>query len=215
MTSSISWIDPAGLATTLARMGMPRPRQAIAVVRPPVEIESEPDDASPVEIVDAAPSPVVAVEVEEEPEPDGSGGEGSRGEGSGAEEDVPEFVPSAGPLRSRLDSFLGWLTESAGAEAAFVVDSDGLPLIDRSVSPSLLAIAASVLQLIETINGKLLVPLGSLVEIELEEKLLSLVSVDTPIGRYLVGQVGRRSPSPGVRQELSSALRRVFRYEGD
>ena len=66
------------------------------------------------------------------------------------------------------------------------------------------------MELIESIRGKLLFPIGHAVMIELGQDQLMLVSVETPIGKYIVGQVGDRPLSRELRSALAGALRRAF-----
>ena len=125
---------------------------------------------------------------------------------------IPEFLPPDGPLRRRLEAFVSWLVESSGSTVAFIVDRDGLPLVNRRADPDLLAIASSVMRLVERINGKLklLFPVGRAVTLELEEKQLMLIAVETPIGTYIVGQVGDLPLGRHLRVAASVALRRAF-----
>ena len=183
MTSSISWIDRDGLAETLARIGVGSQRHLeLPRLEPAVAaVESE----TILEVV--IPDPV-----EEEESP------------------IPEFEPPAGALRSRLQAFMAWLLELSDSRVAFIVDRDGLPLVDRHADPDLLAIASSVMELIESIKGKLLFPIGQAVMVELEQGQLMLVFVETPIGKYIVGQVGDKPLSRELRSATAGALRRAF-----
>lgn len=172
MTSSISWIDRAGLVETLSRIGVGGgspariPRTAVQLTR------LEP-------IVDTRPSLV-------------------------------PFEPPAGSLRERLEAFIDWLSRLSGSAVVFVVDRDGLPLVDRGADADLLAIASSVMQLVERINRKLLALIGQAVTIQIEEGLLILISVATPIGEYTVGHVAKRAADPAMQQATAEALQAAF-----
>jgi len=198
MTSSISWIDTDGLASTLARIGVRSGRGTRADRR----IEAPPLDSAPVESPPVtAPPEVTTGPVRVEPI-------------QVAEAEVPEipaYEPPEGPLRTRLRAFMDWLVEITGCRVAFIVDRDGLPLIDREADPDLLAIASSVMQLIDSINGKLLFHVGKAVTLDLSEDQLILVSVNTPIGKYIVGQVGEHAMHRDLQSAMSDALRRAFR----
>ena len=206
MKSSISWIDRAGLKTTLARFEgearpAPRRRESELLLDADEEFELAVELTPGAELEPATERlPEVLQTRPSEPSP--------AGEKTAA---IADFAPSEGPLRSRLESFIEWLLELTGNDVAFIVDRDGLPLVDREADPDLLAVAASVMQLVESINGKLLIPLGSSVTLELESQQLTLTSVETPIGRYIVGQVGNRPIDSSVRSALADGLRRAFR----
>jgi predicted regulator of Ras-like GTPase activity (Roadblock/LC7/MglB family) len=188
MTSSISWIDRDGLAATVARMGAGRHGAALAAApRPPRRertVERAGGDAEdPVELVGRLEAP----------------------------RSITAFVPPPGALKARLEAFVGWLLDNSGCNVAFIVDKDGLPLVERDADADLLAIAASVMQLIETINGRLLFPLGQTVTLELAHDQLMLTAVETPIGKYIVGQVGARPMERELRLAMAEGLRRTFR----
>jgi len=125
--------------------------------------------------------------------------------------EIPEFIPPKKPLRQRLEAFLSWLQTLSGSRVAFIVDRDGLPLVDRKAAPDLLAVASSMMELVEDINSQLQLPIGKAVTLELEEDLLILQSVETPIGRYIVGQVAAHSMAREIQQAVRQALRRAFR----
>jgi predicted regulator of Ras-like GTPase activity (Roadblock/LC7/MglB family) len=188
MRSSISWIDRAGLADTLARMAsrerrLPSPVAPAPPPEPAVAPLDEDGEETVVELVAEPASPRL----------------------------LTPFSPPSGALRTRLEAFVGWLLEHSGCGVAFIVDKDGLPLVEREADADLLAIAASVMQLIETINGRLLFPLGQTVTLELEHDQLMLTAVETPIGKYIVGQVGTQSMDRDLRLAMAEGLRRTFR----
>lgn len=121
------------------------------------------------------------------------------------------FTPPDGPLRDRLEAFVRWLMRLEGSRVAFIIDRDGLPLVDEGADADLLAIASSVMQLVERMNRKLLAVLGSAVTIQLEEGQLILVSVTTPIGLYTVGRVAGRAQDLAQQEATAEALQAAFR----
>lgn len=183
MTSSISWIDRDSLEATLARFG-------VGGRRPPARAAEQ--SVHERWSGNGAPAPRPSAQLSE---PD----------------EIPEFTPPKEPLRQRLEAFLGWLQNLSGSRVAFIVDRDGLPLVDRKAAPDLLAVASSMMELVEDINSQLLLPIGKTVTLELEEDLLILQSVETPIGRYIVGQVATHPMAREIQQAVSQALRRAFR----
>jgi predicted regulator of Ras-like GTPase activity (Roadblock/LC7/MglB family) len=195
MTSSISWIDPDSLMVTVARIGGGRRRSdpsgpAPRHMRPAPALVEVSDEEEVVELVRPTVSPVA-------PEPE------SR--------PLVAFAPPAGALKARLEAFVGWLLDNSGCSVAFIVDRDGLPLVEHEADADLLAIAASVMQLIDSINGRLMLPVGQSVTLELERDQLMLTAVDTPIGKYIVGQVGARMMGRELRSAMAEGLRRTFR----
>ena len=123
---------------------------------------------------------------------------------------LPRFVGPGGSLRERLDAYIDWLLQLEGGQVAFVIDHDGLPLVDRGADADLLAIASSVMQLVERLNSKLLVVIGQTVILQLDEGRLILISVTTPIGHYTVGHVSRRVPEPAAQQAIAEGLKAAF-----
>ncbi len=194
MTSSISWIDRQGLEGTLARIGLAGRRPSAAVRRPAAArvARSEPRIAE-----DEVPEKVRTPSQEAE---------------SAALEpqSAPDFLPPDGPLRRRLEAYLTWLIDVSGPGVAFIVDRDGLPLVNRGADPDLLSIAASVMRLVASISSKLLFPLGRTVTLELEEQQLMLIAAETPIGTYIVGQVGEMPLGRQRRDAATAALRHAF-----
>jgi predicted regulator of Ras-like GTPase activity (Roadblock/LC7/MglB family) len=136
--------------------------------------------------------------------------EGIPEQADGPNPSIQDFEPPVGPLRERLKALMDWLLDLSGSHVAFIVDRDGLPLVERHADPDLLAIASRVMDLIENINGKLLFSVGQAVTIELDQSQLILVSVETPIGKYIVGQVGDQPMSRDLRSATARALRRAF-----
>jgi len=120
------------------------------------------------------------------------------------------FEPPPGPLRERLEAFIDWMMRHSGSHVAFVIDHDGLPLVDRGADADLMAVASSVMQLVGRINRKLLALVGQSVTLQLEQGLLVLISATTPIGEYTVGHVGDRAPDPAMQQATAEALRAAF-----
>jgi hypothetical protein len=183
MTSSISWIDPEGLAKTLARVNRGRRRDDRRRRDRRRSSRSEAPPAAEAESQDAVAE---------------------------AEPVTREFVPPAGALRQRLEAYTDWLMELSGSRSAFVVDRDGMALVDVRTDPNLLAIASSFLRLVERINDKLVTPLGRTVTLEHEDHLLLLIFVETTIGEYIVGHVGDRRLDREATQAAADALRRAF-----
>ncbi|MDH3523785.1 MAG: hypothetical protein OES32_09385 [Acidobacteriota bacterium] len=123
---------------------------------------------------------------------------------------IADFRPPAGALRQRLEAFMTWVVQEGGASVAFLVDRDGLPLVNRGADPDLLAVAASVMRPLESIDSELLLPVGRTVSLELAAGQLRLVAVDTSIGRYIVGHVAAGPLGAGLCAATAAALRRAL-----
>ncbi len=201
MTSSISWIDADGLEVTLARMGARRRRDA---ERP---LAAHGDSASNLldEVATGSGQRAAEPRAEEVRERvDASGviaGDADR---------LTDVPAGGGRLHDRLSSLVGRLVEHGGARAAFVIDEDGLPLVQRGSDVELLSIAASIAELLVTLRHKLEVPIGDSIDVELDDGHLWLGGAETAIGRYLVGQVVATPPDGAVRRRVLSELAAVF-----
>lgn len=194
MISSISWIDPEGLEATLARIGRHiRGPAAPARRRPPLHPpESTAPQTTAVPLVEPQPSLAAGLPPTIEPRI------------------VPEFLPPDGPLRRRLEAFMTWIVQVSGSSVAFIVDRDGLPLVNRRADPDLLSIASSIMRMVASINSKLSFPVGGAVTLDLEEHQLMVIAVETSIGTYIVGQVGDVPLGRELREAAVDALRRAF-----
>jgi len=123
---------------------------------------------------------------------------------------IEPFEAPIGRLRDRLEAFLDWLMQHSGCRVAFIIDRDGLPLVDRGAGVEMMAIASSVMQLVERINRRTLPVVGQAVKLELEKGQLVLVSVVTSIGDYTVGHMGGHAPDHTLRDQTAEGLQAVF-----
>jgi len=141
---------------------------------------------------------------------------GAQSAGTGAPEpgsalSLRPFAAPSGSLRQRLDAFLDWLSVLASGRAAFIVDRDGLPLVDRHADADLLAIASSVMHLVGRMSGRTSPAIGQAVAVQLDVGQLVLLMAATPIGDYIIGYVGREIPDRATLQLAADALRHAFR----
>jgi hypothetical protein len=162
MDQSLSWLDPNELSQALVRAGLA---------------------GVPATRRSAAPRPAGFRPLEpRRPLP-------SRAADGGAE--VAPFEPPEGTLQTRLKSFLLWVLDLTGCRRIFVVDEEGLVLMERDADPVLVALATPFLSLLERIHSCLEeTTTQSSIAIDLEAgQVLHLVQVESSLGRYALGFV--------------------------
>ncbi|HEX4953306.1 MAG TPA: hypothetical protein VF017_07925 [Thermoanaerobaculia bacterium] len=124
------------------------------------------------------------------------------------EEAAVRFRPfeTADPaLRGRLEALFGWIVEQTGCRRLFIVDAEGLVVVDKNADPTLVAISSAFVTLMERIHDSLDTPTRTSIAIEVDSShYLHLLQAETPLGRYTLGLV---IPQP-LRRELAEAFRK-------
>jgi hypothetical protein len=188
---SLFWAEGEGsLARALARVAVP-------VGRPtPV-----PEPASPVEPLPApasAPIAAAAEAVAAPPPPVPAAG----------------FTPPFGSLEDRIEAWLQWVAGRAGAPHAFLLDRDGLPMLQLGGDTRVIELASLARGLMGRL-GEAAAGRGRLaVSVRLEsEKLLRLIDLSTPLGPLTVGFVTRDPEAAAFEGGLRVSLARCFAAE--
>lgn len=123
------------------------------------------------------------------------------------------FVPLLSPiardtLEQRLAAFLLWVVETTGCRSAFILDEDGLPLLDQNGEPHLMALSSSISSLLERIPSCLDVAIRGSIALDLSAvEQLQIVPALTPTGRYTLGLVVREPVPRDLVTALEAGLR--------
>lgn len=123
---------------------------------------------------------------------------------------------SSRPLEARLESLVAWIQRTTAASAVFVLDQDGLPLIDTGMLPDLLSVSPFLLSSINRVRGLMDSELPATVSLTLTlgaDDLLHLHEVESPLGRMALGFVAPPSPHPLPVASFRQALARIVADE--
>ncbi len=126
------------------------------------------------------------------------------------------FTPPFGSLEDRIEAWLQWVAGRAGAAHAFLLDRDGLPMLQLGGDARLVelgSLARGLLgRLAEVAAGR-----GRLaVSVRLEsERLLRLIDLATPLGPLTVGFVQRDPGAAAFEAGLRGSLARCFAAEAE
>jgi hypothetical protein len=126
-----------------------------------------------------------------------------------------EFEPREESLDRRLGTFARWVGERTGCQALFVIDQDGLLLVDQGADPAVVAISSSFMNLLERVHACLATPTEGSVAIDLDAgRLLHLLQAETYFGRYALGFVVMQPIDRGLLPRLKRGLARAMSGEG-
>ena len=104
---------------------------------------------------------------------------------------LPKFeIQTSLPLQERLVHFAENVRGATGSYAAFVADSQGLPLVARNTSDEFIALSAEIDRALAPIRATLRSnPHGS-ASLEIDESnVLQIIWANTPQGRYGIGLI--------------------------
>jgi hypothetical protein len=193
MGPSLSWLDPAALAEGLLRAGLVEPQAG----RRPVASDLLWRGAAGQKLAEPTAVSLLA----EPPRP-------TPGRVSSP------FNPPPGTLQTKLKAFVMWLLDETGCRSSFVVDREGLVLIERGGDAVLIALSSAFLSLLERVNSCLDSPSRGALALELDSgESLQLMKVDTQFGTYVLGVVVpeplRHPTTLALRQALTRAMDEV------
>jgi len=125
------------------------------------------------------------------------------------------FTPPFGTLEDRIEAWLQWVAGRASAAHAFLLDRDGLPMLQLGGDTRVIELASLARGLMGRL-GEAAAGRGRLaVFVRLEnERLLRLIDLTTPLGPLTVGFVQRDPDSAAFEAGLRSSLARCFAAEG-
>lgn len=199
MPQLISWIEPEALADVLARAGLLGGRpgghvqgETAAKARLASSLWDEPLLPAQV-LAPAVPSSSPAIVATTVPAVAGQG-------------DAFALPPDA-TLQVRLKAFLAWVLHQTGCRGIFVVDEQGLVLMEKNADPVLVAISSSFLSLIDRVHACLDTKTEGSLAIDLDSgRALQLVRADTQLGKYVLGF----DVAETVRRDLVQAFRQAL-----
>ena len=99
-------------------------------------------------------------------------------------------APTSLPIELRLESVLQWLIGNTGAFAAYVADTDGLPLVNRHAPETYVAATASLAQAQEQVSHFVETPVDGTTSIDIhDQNVLEVIWAPTSVGRLALGLV--------------------------
>jgi hypothetical protein len=124
------------------------------------------------------------------------------------------FTPPFGSLEDRIEAWLQWVAGRAGAAHAFLLDRDGLPMLQLGGDTRVIELASLARGLMGRL-GEAAAGRGRLaVSVRLEnERLLRLIDLVTPLGPLTVGFVQRDPDAAVFEAGLRTSLARCFTAE--
>jgi len=124
---------------------------------------------------------------------------------------VADLGPLHGNLQARLRTVVEWIKAQTGSRMVFVVDSDGLPLVEDDAEPNLVAASAAFADLLERLDGSMQVTLRGSLRIDLPAgEAVQLVRVPTTLGIFTLGLVVDCHLDRRVLFEIEAGLRRAL-----
>ncbi len=187
--------DREALARLLARAGV---QDAPAAPTAPLGVEAFTSPGPPAPVVAAPRPPAAAVPPADPADPaDTLDAEDDAGLPTIAELDEADLEATVFGvyadtlnMEARLAAFVDWLMGGTGAYAAFVTDTDGLPLTNRNAPESYLAAVGPLGRAQETIARFVPSPVAGSSTVELDhQNVLQVIWSDTSAGRLAVGLV--------------------------
>lgn len=116
----------------------------------------------------------------------------------------------ASRLDIRLEGYMDWVEQYTGCAGVFVVDEEGLVLMEKGSDPTLVALSAYFLRFQDRIRSLESQIRGS-IAIDLEgEQILYVVQADTHLGLHALGFTVSEPLMPSVIQRFQTALPYVF-----
>ncbi len=189
MSRSLSWIDPAALSAALEKAGV-KPGRGSAPAAAATKFAT-PRPATPQPTMARVP-PLIAPP-------------------SGGADPDDDFRPPAGGLEERLEALLAWVAGATGCRSIFVLDEEGLVLIEEQSDPTLVALSSSFINYHDRVRSSLGSRSQGSITIDVEAgQILHMLQVVTGLGRYVLGFVAAE-PVPRLRiRKFQTALGRAL-----
>ncbi len=222
MSQSLSWIDPSVFSAALNRAGFD-PSNSIRGRRNPIwlpgtNLGSAPRQTTPV-------TPPVAPAAHGQPA-SAEHHQTTPVEPVKAELNPPVPAPSAkkelSPLKlesdrldQRLEAYMAWVEDCTACKGLFIVDEEGLVLMERDSDPNLVALSAYFLNLKDRIPDSLGTRSEGSIAIDLDdERVLHVVQADTRLGPHALGFTVESPLHRDLTQSFQDTLSSVFAAVG-
>lgn len=220
MSRSLSWIDPAALAASLARAGVgTQQRPAQASMPSPVMPSGGPPAAAPT-VPDTVPVSAEAPTVEPTTvaAAQASAARASARARQAADDlngvEIEPFEAPASRLHARLEAFMEWVERQVRCHEIFIVDEEGLVLMERNSDPTLIAVSSYFLNFNERIRSSLGAQSEGSIAIDLAEgQTLHVVQAETRLGPHALGFTISQPLRRKVTESFRSSLPIVFGQE--
>lgn len=239
MSRSLSWIDPETLAASLARAGVGAAHgHANSAVAPgtvavpgamPGGYASSPGHpvasaavglssavvATP-ETINPSPSTTAAALSAAGPSPSSTAAEPTTVAAAKAAAGTPDpvmeaFEPPASRLHARLEAFMEWVERHVPCQEIFIVDEEGLVLMERNSDPTLIAVSSYFLNFNERIRSSLGAQSQGAIAIDLEGgRTLHVVQAETALGPHALGFTSAHPMHRNVNESFRNTLPVVF-----
>lgn len=233
MSQSLSWIDPSTLEAALNRAGFSPTGPSPAGSGPWGAVAPAPQAAAPAAgpgpdtfgptrglpgITPIPPAPGTSSSKPAQA-PTRPAIEISSALGAAARPTVTALERAAPPplrlesnrLDLRLNSYLDWVEEAADCRGLFIVDEEGLVLMERESDPNLVALSAYFLNLKDRIPDSLGTRSEGSIAIDLDDdRVLHVIQADTRLGPHALGFTVESPLHRDLTQAFQEMLSTVF-----
>ena len=232
MSQSLSWIDPSAFSAALNRAGfdpsvstsgrrspiwLPGARPSSAGRERPTVSSPAGSPTAPVAAtqVVGAPSKVSAQPSTSETETSLNGNDAARAFPQQEVKRHPPLKLESDRLDQRLEAYMAWVENCTGCKGLFIVDEEGLVLMERDSDPNLVALSAYFLNLKDRIPDSLGTRSEGSIAIDLDdERVLHVVQADTRLGPHALGFTVESPLHRDLTQSFQDALSSVFAAVG-
>ena len=124
---------------------------------------------------------------------------------------IEKFEPPASRLHARLEAFMEWVERHVPCQEIFIVDEEGLVLMERNSDPTLIAVSSYFLNFNERIRSSLGAQSQGAIAIDLEGgRTLHVVQAETPLGSHALGFTSSHPLHRNVNESFRTTLPVVF-----
>ncbi len=232
MSQSLSWIDPSAFSAALNRAGFD-PSTSASSRRSPIWLPgtrlgsapranntatATPAMTSASGLSEAQPAPSLPAKAERDSVP-GKPPNGNGGSLAGPQQhEAPKHPPlklESDRLDRRLEAYMAWVETCTACKGLFIVDEEGLVLMERDSDPNLVALSAYFLNLKDRIPDSLGTRSEGSIAIDLDdERVLHVVQADTRLGPHALGFTVGSPLHRNLTQSFQDSLSSVFAAVG-
>ncbi len=130
------------------------------------------------------------------------------------DDEIEAFEPPASRLHDRLEAFMEWVERQVHCHEMFIVDEEGLVLMERNSDPTLIAVSSYFLNFNERIRSSLGAQSEGSVSIDLKGgQTLHVVQAETRLGPHALGFTISQPLRRKVTESFRASLPIVFGQE--